>query len=140
MSDTPKPTLEQCRQIARYSWPSEWTCDTADVPAVLVAELDRVMAANADLERRLRAAEHEIEIVRRAKDVVAESRERERIRAEKAKTENAALRKDAERWRLFCHLWWISTEMCLRQDEEGTWSIQQVEDVEGEVFPLLRWR
>lgn len=41
---------------------------------------------------------------------------------------------DAERWRAFCNLWAASTEMKVAQDEDGGWSIFQVEDVEGERF------
>ena len=45
---------------------------------------------------------------------------------------------DAERWRAFCNLWAASTELSVAQDEMGTWSITQVEDVEGERFsPLI---
>lgn len=44
---------------------------------------------------------------------------------------------DAERWRAFCNLWAASTEMKVAQDEDGGWSIFQVEDVEGERFGKL---
>ena len=46
-------------------------------------------------------------------------------------------RDDAERWRAFCNLWAASTELKVAQDEDGTWSIFQVEDVEGECFAKL---
>lgn len=68
-----------------------------------------------------------------------------RDRIHKLDAENAALReklaaceRDTERWQLFCNLWAVSTEMCVAQDEDGLWSITQIEDVEGERFLPLR--
>lgn len=44
---------------------------------------------------------------------------------------------DAERWRTFVCLWAASTELKLTQDEDGTWSIFQVEPSENELFAKL---
>ena len=44
---------------------------------------------------------------------------------------------DAERWNLLCELWHASTELSLMQEEDGRWSIKQVEDIDGEMFYQL---
>ena len=44
---------------------------------------------------------------------------------------------DAERWIRLCELWCASTELALMQEDDGRWSIKQVEDVEGETFYQL---
>ena len=49
----------------------------------------------------------------------------------------AEAQKDAERWIMFCELWCHSTVLECRQDEEGTWSILQIEPVENVVFGAL---
>lgn len=54
-----------------------------------------------------------------------------------AQDERDALRADAERWDRLCDLWHESTELALTQDEDGRWSITQVEDVEGARFRPL---
>lgn len=44
---------------------------------------------------------------------------------------------DAGRWIRLCELWGASTELALMQEDDGRWSIKQVEDVEGETFYQL---
>jgi hypothetical protein len=44
---------------------------------------------------------------------------------------------DAGRWIRLCELWCASTELALMQEDDGRWSIKQVEDVEGETFYQL---
>ena len=60
-----------------------------------------------------------------------------RTRAESAEAALAEARGDAERWTTLCELWAASTELSLTQDEDGRWSITQVEDVDGERFARL---
>jgi len=52
--------------------------------------------------------------------------------------ERDALRVDAERWVRVVALWMASTEMSFKQDEDGMWSIAQIEDVEGALFKPLK--
>lgn len=49
-----------------------------------------------------------------------------------------AAEKDAGRWEMVCQLWFASTEMSFKQDEDGMWSITQIEDVEGALFKPLK--
>ena len=56
----------------------------------------------------------------------------------KVEAERDALRVDAERWVRVVALWMASTEMSFKQDEDGMWSITQIEDVEGALFKPLK--
>lgn len=49
---------------------------------------------------------------------------------------NVGLATEAARWHTFCDYWAASAVLECTQDEEGTWSIRQIEPVEGLLLPL----
>ena len=50
----------------------------------------------------------------------------------------AATKRDAARWDALANLWAASTILELRQDEDGGWSIHQIEPVENDRYGPLR--
>ncbi len=101
-------------------------------------DLDDFVAANGhELVIALESISSQVEQLRERLTDTQHRNGKNIVRADAAEAECAKLRPNAERWIAFCNLWAASTELRVRQDEEGTWSISQVESVENEVFSRL---
>ncbi len=75
--------------------------------------------------------------VRRGKPLT--SREQyQAARIAELESQLAATKRDAARWDALANLWAASTILELRQDEDGRWSIHQIEPVENDRYAPLR--
>lgn len=129
-SPTAKSVLKDAERIIRAGVRST----SGALPPVLDAamnELDDFLNNAPQYEEKLRVRDFRAEAYPKWVAVV------KAIRTAFVSTTGNSDHADAERWRAFCSLWAASTEMKVAQDENGEWSIMQVEDVEGERFGKL---
>lgn len=116
-----KPAQESAQPVSNADELPDWV-------ASLGRQVQEMVADDAQGYCRLRLPD----AARALHDYGEQKAELDALRAEVA-----TLKKAAARWTILCNLWAASTELALRQREDGRWEIVQIEDVEGTTFAPL---